>query len=196
MVIAEDEAIIRLDLKEMLQEEGFDIVAEAVDGETAVQLVQQHRPDLVVMDVKMPRLDGITAAGQIAAAGLAPVILLTAFSQEELVRRARAAGAMAYLVKPFGKADLLPAIEIATARYEELAALEREVADLRDRLETRKVIDRAKGVLQRRHGLDEAQAFRWVQRRSMDTRATMREVAEQVIAEDVRPDELPRSPLR
>lgn len=184
VVIAEDEALIRLDLKEMLQEEGFTVVAEAANGEDAVRLAQEHRPDLVVLDVKMPRLDGISAAEQIAAARLAPVVMLTAFSQPELVERARAAGAMAYVVKPFTKADLLPAIAMATSRYDEVVALEREVADLRGRLETRKLVDRAKALLQSRHGMDEAQAFRWIQRTSMDRRATMRVVAETLIDQD------------
>jgi len=183
-VIAEDEALIRLDLAEMLAEEGYDVVGEAGDGETAVQLAELHRPDLVVLDVKMPRLDGISAAEQIAAARIAPVVMLTAFSQPELVERARAAGAMAYVVKPFTKADLLPAIAMATSRYDEVVALEREVADLRDRLEARKLVDRAKALLQSRHGMDEAQAFRWIQRTSMDRRATMREVAESLIQQE------------
>jgi len=184
VVIAEDEALIRLDLREMLEEEGFEVVAEAGDGEEAVALVEEHRPDLVVMDVKMPRLDGITAAERIAGARLAPVVMLTAFSQRELVERAREAGAMAYLVKPFGKADLLPAVEMAMSRFDELTTLEREVGDLRDRLETRKLVDRAKGLLQQRYGLDEAAAYRWVQRTSMDRRMTMRQVAELVISDD------------
>jgi response regulator NasT len=183
-VIAEDEALIRLDLREMLEEEGFEVVAEAGDGEAAVALVEQHRPDLVVLDVKMPRMDGITAAERIATARLAPVVMLTAFSQRELVERARAAGAMAYLVKPFGKADLLPAVEMAMSRFDELVALEAEVGDLRDRLETRKVVDRAKGILQQRYGLDEAAAYRWVQRTSMDRRMTMRQVADLVVADE------------
>ena len=181
MVIAEDEALIRLDLREMLEEEGFEVVAEAADGETAVALVAEHRPDLAVLDVKMPRLDGISAAEQIAAGRLAPVVMLTAFSQRELVERARAAGAMAYLVKPFTKADLVPAVEMAMARYDELITLESEVSDLRERLETRTLVDRAKGVLQDRHGLDEAAAYRWVQRTSMDRRLSMRQVAELVL---------------
>jgi two-component system, response regulator PdtaR len=183
VVIAEDEALIRLDLREMLEEEGFEVVAEAGDGEAVVELVEEHRPDLVVMDVKMPRLDGITAAERIATARLAPVVMLTAFSQRELVERARAAGAMAYLVKPFGKADLLPAVEMAMSRFDELVTLEAEVVDLRDRLETRKLVDRAKGILQRRYGLDEAAAYRWVQRTSMDRRMTMRQVADLVVAD-------------
>ena len=181
MVIAEDEALIRLDLREMLEEAGFEVVAEAADGETAVALVAEHRPDLAVLDVKMPRLDGISAAEQIAARRLAPVVMLTAFSQRDLVERARAAGAMAYLVKPFTKADLVPAVEMAMARYDELVTLESEVSDLRERLETRTLVDRAKGVLQDKHGLDEAAAYRWVQRTSMDRRLSMREVADLVL---------------
>ena len=183
-MIAEDEALIRLDLKEMLEEEGFTVVAEAANGEDAVRLAVQHRPDLVVLDVKMPRLDGISAAEQIAAARIAPVVMLTAFSQPELVERARAAGAMAYVVKPFTKAHLLPAIAMATSRYDEVVALEREVADLRDRLEARKLVDRAKALLQSRHGMDEAEAFRWIQQTSMNRRATMREVAESLIEQE------------
>jgi response regulator NasT len=183
VVIAEDEALIRLDLREMLEEEGFQVVGEAADGETAVALVTEHRPDLAVLDVKMPRLDGISAAERIAAGRLAAVVMLTAFSQRELVERASAAGAMAYLVKPFTKADLVPAVEMAMARFDELTTLESEVSDLQDRLETRKLVDRAKGVLQVRHGLDEAAAYRWVQRASMDRRLSMRQVAEQVLRE-------------
>jgi two-component system, response regulator PdtaR len=183
VVIAEDEALIRMDLREMLEEEGYLVLAEAADGEQAVALVTQHRPDLAILDVKMPRLDGISAAERIAAARIAPVVMLTAFSQRELVERARDAGAMAYLVKPFSKADLVPAIEMAMARYDEQSALEREVADLRERLEVRKVVDRAKGLLQARHGLDEAAAYRWIQRASMDQRQSMRAVAELIVRE-------------
>src|SRR5246500_5235608 len=146
VVIAEDEALIRLDLKEMLQEEGYTVVGEAGDGEQAVELAREHKPDLVILDVKMPKLDGISAAEKIAEEKIAPVLMLTAFSQRELVERARDAGAMAYLVKPFSKADLVPAIEMATSRYEELRALENEVADLAARFETRKLVDRAKGL--------------------------------------------------
>jgi len=183
VVIAEDEAIIRLDLKEMLQEEGYDVVAEAGDGENAVRLASEHRPDLVILDVKMPVLDGISAAERIVEEGTAPVLVLTAFSQRELVERARDAGAMAYLVKPFSRADLVPAIELAVSRHEEMVALEREVAELTDRLETRKLVERAKGVLQARLGLTEPQAFRFIQKASMDRRLTMRELAESVIKE-------------
>jgi AmiR/NasT family two-component response regulator len=183
VVIAEDEAIIRLDLKEMLEEEGYSVVAEAGDGETAVRLAGEHRPDLVILDVKMPVLDGISAAERIVGEKTAPVLVLTAFSQRELVERARDAGAMAYLVKPFTRADLVPAIELAVSRHEEMAALEKEVESLTERLETRKLVDRAKGVLQQRLGLTEPQAFRFIQKASMDRRLSMRELAESVIAE-------------
>jgi AmiR/NasT family two-component response regulator len=183
VVIAEDEALIRLDLKEMLEEEGYVVVAEASDGEQAVAMAEEHRPDLVVLDVKMPLLDGISAAERIATARIAPVVVLTAFSQRELVDRARDAGAMAYLVKPFTKADLLPALEMAIARYDELTTLEAEVGDLRERLETRKLVERAKGLLQTHRGLDEAAAYRWLQRASMDQRSTIRAVSELVVAQ-------------
>ncbi|MEU0932177.1 MULTISPECIES: response regulator [unclassified Embleya] len=182
VVIAEDEALIRLDLKEMLEEEGYHVVGEAGDGQRAVELVHEHRPDLVILDVKMPILDGISAAEQIAQARLAPVLMLTAFSQRELVERARDAGAMAYLVKPFTKGDLVPAIEMAVSRYTELAALEREVGDLTQRLETRKLVDRAKSVLQEKYGMSEPEAFRWIQKASMDRRMSMRTVAEVVVS--------------
>lgn len=186
-MIAEDEAIIRLDLKEMLEEEGYDVVGEAGDGQTAIDLATSLRPDLVVLDVKMPVLDGISAAEKLAAERIAPVVILTAFSQRELVERAREAGAMAYLVKPFAKGDLTPAIEMAVTRYAEIQALEAEVGDLQERLETRKVVDRAKGVLQAEHGLTEPQAFRWLQKTSMDRRLSMRAVADQVLGGDLRP---------
>ncbi|GAA2726930.1 ANTAR domain-containing response regulator [Actinocorallia aurantiaca] len=181
VVIAEDEALIRLDLKEMLEEDGYLVVGEAGDGESAVKLATELRPDLVILDVKMPILDGISAAERIAGERVAPVIMLTAFSQRELVERARAAGAMSYLVKPFTKADLVPAIEMAVSRYEEIRQLESEVTSLKDRLETRKVVDRAKGHLQARHGWSEPEAFRWIQKTSMDRRLTMRTVAEAVL---------------
>jgi response regulator NasT len=184
VVIAEDEALIRLDLKEMLQEAGYVVVGETGDGETAVKLAEQLRPDLVVLDVKMPVLDGITAAERITADRLAPVLMLTAFSQRELVDRARDAGAMAYLVKPFQKADLVPAIEIAVARYEQMAALHAQIADASERLETRKLVERAKSSLQRRHALSEADAFRWIQKSSMDLRISMRQVAETILAQE------------
>lgn len=181
VVIAEDEALIRLDLAEMLTEEGYDVVGQAGDGQRAVELAEELRPDLVVLDVKMPRLDGISAAAQIAAQRIAPVVILTAFSQRELVERARDAGAMAYLVKPFGKSDLVPAIEMALSRFAELRQLESEVADLAERLETRKLVDRAKSVLQQSLGISEPDAFRWIQKTSMDLRMSMRQVAEGVV---------------
>ena len=183
VVIAEDEALIRLDLKEMLEEEGYVVVAEAGDGASAVRLAEEHRPDLVVLDIRMPVLDGISAAEQIASARTAPVLILTAFSQRELVERARDAGAMAYVVKPFGRADLVPAIEMAISRYAEMTALEAEVADLADRLATRKLLDRAKGRLQEQYGLTEPEAFRWLQKAAMDRRLSMREVADTVLTE-------------
>jgi response regulator NasT len=181
VVIAEDEALIRLDLAEMLAEEGYEVAGEAEDGETAVALAESLRPDLVILDVKMPRLDGIAAAQRIASQRIAPVLILTAFSQRDLVEQARDAGAMAYVVKPFSKADLVPAIEMAVSRFSELQMLEAEVADLTERLETRKAVDRAKSVLQRQLELSEPEAFRWIQKTAMDLRLSMRQVAEGVI---------------
>jgi len=181
VVVAEDEALIRLDVVEMLTEEGYEVVGQAGDGEAAVALTIELRPDLVVMDVKMPKLDGISAAEKIAADRIAPVVMLTAFSQRELVDRAREAGAMAYVVKPFGKADLIPAIEIARARFSEIKAVEAEVEDLTERLESRKAVDRAKGMLQTGLGLTEPEAFRWIQKTAMDLRLSMRQVADGVI---------------
>nr|WP_130796664.1 response regulator [Streptomyces otsuchiensis] len=181
VVIAEDEALIRLDLKEMLEEEGYTVVGEAGDGQRAVELAREHRPDLVILDVKMPVMDGISAAEKIAEEQLAPVLMLTAFSQRDLVERARDAGAMAYLVKPFSKTDVVPAIEIAVSRFHELRTLSQEVTDLAERLETRKLVDRAKSVLQTQYGLTEPAAFRWVQKTSMDRRLSMRQVAEAVL---------------
>jgi two-component system, response regulator PdtaR len=181
VVVAEDEVIIRRDLVEMLTEEGYDVVGEAGDGEAAVALAADLRPDLVVLDVKMPKLDGISAAEKITADRIAPVVMLTAFSQRDLVDRASQAGAMAYVVKPFGKADLIPAIEIARARHAEIQAVEAEVSDLTERLESRKAVDRAKGMLQTGLGLSEPEAFRWIQKTAMDLRKSMREVAEGVI---------------
>lgn len=180
-MVAEDEALIRLDLAEMLAEEGYEVVGQAADGETAVRLVEELRPDLVVMDVKMPKIDGITAASRIAAQRIAPVVMLTAFSQRDLVDRAREAGAMAYVVKPFGKADLVPAIEMARSRFAELRQLELEVVDLTDRLEARKLVDRAKSTIQQELGVSEPEAFRWIQKTSMDLRLSMRQVAEGVM---------------
>jgi two-component system, response regulator PdtaR len=182
IVVAEDEALIRLDLVEMLREEGYDVVGEAGDGEEAVRLVEEQRPDVVVLDVKMPGLDGLSAAERIGERRLAAVVMLTAFSQRELVERARDAGALAYVVKPFTRADLMPAIEIALSRHEELVALEAEVADLSERFETRKRVDRAKSALITQLGLSEPDAFRWIQKTSMDRRLSMREVADAVLA--------------
>ncbi|MFG3045642.1 ANTAR domain-containing response regulator [Streptomyces sp. NPDC048241] len=184
VVIAEDEALIRLDLKEMLEEEGYTVVGEAGDGEQAVELAREHKPDLVILDVKMPKLDGISAAEKIAEESIAPVLMLTAFSQRDLVERARDAGAMAYLVKPFSKTDVVPAIEMAVSRFTELKQLEQEVADLSLRLETRKLVDRAKSILQTEYGLSEPAAFRWIQKTSMDRRLSMQQVAEAVISDD------------
>jgi two-component system, response regulator PdtaR len=182
VLIAEDEALIRLDLREMLQEEGFDVVGEAADGEQAVELAVELNPDLVICDIKMPKMDGIAAAAQIAEKRIAPVVILTAFSQRDLIERARDAGAMAYLVKPFQKRDLLPAIEMATSRFAEIRALESEVTNLRERLEARKLIERAKGVLMTEHRMSEPEAFRWIQRAAMDNRTSMRAVAELVLS--------------
>lgn len=180
-VVAEDEALIRMDVAETLREAGFEVVGEASTGEEAIELATEHEPTVVVMDVKMPGMDGITAAERIAKARIAPVVLLTAFSQTELVERARDAGAMAYLVKPFTPADLIPGVEIAISRFAQISALEDEVADLVERFETRKVVDRAKGLLMSKMGLTEPESFRWIQKTSMDRRLTMREVAEAVI---------------
>ena len=194
VLIAEDEALIRLDLREMLQEEGYEVVGEAADGEQAVALATELLPDLVICDVKMPKMDGITAAAQIASKRIAPVVILTAFSQRDLIERARDAGAMAYLVeharsgdplylvKPFQKRDLFPAIEMATSRFAEIRALESEVTNLRERLEARKLIERAKGVLMSEHRMSEPEAFRWIQRAAMDNRTSMRAVAELVLS--------------
>ena len=183
VVIAEDEALIRLDLREMLEEEGYRVVGEAGDGERAVELVEQLRPDLVLLDVRMPVLDGISAAQRIASARIAPVVVVTAYSQREQVERARDAGAMAYVVKPFTIADLVPAIEIARSRFAEISALTDEVADLSERLETRKTVERAKARLQERFGMSEPESFRWIQRTAMDKRTSMREVAQLVLDE-------------
>ncbi|UAL28336.1 response regulator [Nocardioides rotundus] len=181
VLIAEDEALIRMDLAEMLGEEGYDVVGQAADGARAIELAEELRPDLVVMDVKMPVLDGIAAAQRIAEQRIAPVVILTAFSQRDLVERARDAGAMAYLVKPFNRQDLVPAIEMAVSRFSELSALESEVADLTERLEARKAVERAKTVLQDQLGISEPEAFRWIQKTAMDLRLSMRQVADGVI---------------
>jgi two-component system, response regulator PdtaR len=185
VLIAEDEALIRLDLREMLVEEGYDVCGEAGDGEEAVKLAEELRPDLVIMDIKMPIMDGLAAAERIAGARIAAVVILTAFSQRDLVERARAAGAMAYLVKPFQKSDLVPAIEIALSRFAEMQALESEVAGLTERLETRKLVERAKGTLMTAFGMSEPDAFRWIQRAAMDNRMTMKAVAEKIIDENL-----------
>jgi response regulator NasT len=181
VLIAEDEALIRLDLKEMLEEEGYAVVGEAADGVRAVELAEALRPDLVFLDIKMPLLDGLAAARQIADQRIAPVVILTAFSQRDLVEQARDAGAMAYLVKPFQKHDLPPTIEMATARFAEITALEREVQDLTDRLEVRKLVERAKGQLMAQRAMTEPEAFRWIQRTAMDRRTSMRQVADAVL---------------
>jgi two-component system, response regulator PdtaR len=181
VLVVEDEALIRLDLAEMLTEEGYVIAGEAGDGEQAVTLARELHPDLVIMDVKMPKVDGITAAASIVEERIAPVVMLTAFSQRDLIEQARDAGAMAYLVKPFARHELVPAIELAVSRFAEKRALEDEVATLTERLETRKVVDRAKGLLMTRQGMSEPEAFRWIQRTAMDRRTTMKAVAEAVV---------------
>jgi AmiR/NasT family two-component response regulator len=181
VLIAEDEALIRMDLAEMLRDEGYEIVGEAGDGQEAVELAEALNPDLVIMDVKMPRRDGIDAAAEIAGKRIAPIVILTAFSQRDLVEKARDAGAMAYLVKPFNVNDLIPAIEVAVSRFSEINALEEEVATLSDRLETRKLVERAKGLLQTSQGMTEPEAFKWIQRAAMDRRTSMKRVAEVVL---------------
>ncbi|MDR1711481.1 MAG: response regulator [Propionibacteriaceae bacterium] len=181
VLVAEDEALIRLDLVELLTNEGYQVIAEAADGEEALRLARELTPDLVVMDVKMPKMDGITAAATIAEERIAPVVMLTAFSQRELVERARDAGAMAYVVKPFDSSDVIPAIEIAIGRFAEIRAVEAEVADLEERFASRKAVDQAKGLLQESLGISEPEAFRWIQKTAMDLRKSMREVAEGVI---------------
>lgn len=180
VVVAEDESLIRMDIVETLRDNGFEVVGEAGDGEQAIALATELKPDLVVMDVKMPKMDGITAAEKLQESRI-PVVMLTAFSQKELVERAGDAGALAYVVKPFNHNDLLPAIEIALARHDQIVALEAEVADMSDRFETRKLVDRAKGLLNQRMGLSEPEAFRWIQKASMDRRLTMAEVSQAVI---------------
>ncbi len=187
VVIAEDEALIRLDLRETLEEEGYEVVAETSRGDEVVDLVRAHRPDLAILDIKMPGGDGLSAAAEITADRLAAVLVLTAFSQRELIDRAREAGALAYLVKPFQRNDLVPAMELAIGRFEEMKALEDENKDLEDRLETRKVVDRAKGKLMDELDMKENDAFRWVQRRAMDERTSMRDVAQRVLDGSLRP---------
>ena len=186
ILVAEDETLIRMDLVEMLTEAGYEVVAEATNGEEAISLAIEHKPDLAILDVQMPVLDGISAAEKIIS--IAPVLMLTAFSQRELVDRARDAGVMAYVVKPFTISDLVPAIEIAISRHTQMRSLADEVADLHERLETRKVIDRAKGILMKALNLTEPEAFSWIQRAAMDRRITMKEVAEAVISPSAVPD--------
>ncbi len=181
VLIAEDEAIIRLDLKEMLEEEGYEVVGEAADGDAAVRLARERDPDLVILDIKMPGLDGISAAERLTGEDGCAVLILTAFSQADLVRRAADAGAMGYVVKPFQKSDLLPAIEVALARHAELVAVRREAADRSRQLEDRKLIDRAKGRLMDGRGMTEAEAFRYIQKRAMDERTPMRDIARSII---------------
>jgi response regulator NasT len=186
ILVAEDETIIRLDLVEMLTEAGYEVIAQAENGAIAVELAKQHKPDLAILDVKMPEMDGITAAEQIIL--LAPVLMLTAFSQRELVERARDAGVMAYVVKPFSINDLVPAIEIAISRHRQMKTLESEVADIYERLETRKIIDRAKGILMKAMNLSEPESFSWIQKTAMDRRISMKEVANAIISPEAAPD--------
>ena len=185
ILVAEDETLIRMDLVEMLREAGYDVIAEATNGSEAISFAEELRPDLAILDVKMPVLDGISAAEKIIS--ISPVLMLTAFSQRDLVERARDAGAMAYVVKPFTMDDLMPAIEIAISRHQQMRSLAEEVADLHERLETRKVIDRAKGILMKALNLSEPEAFSWIQRTAMDRRITMKEVAEAVISPSAAP---------
>ena len=187
VVVAEDEAIIRLDLKELLEEEGYEVVGETGRGDEAVDLVRKLRPDLAILDIKMPGMDGLSAARHIAGERLAAVLILTAFSQRDLVEQARDAGALAYLVKPFQKSDLIPAIEVALGRHSEMVSLERELGDLAERLEARKLIDRAKGRLMDEHGLSEQQAWRFLQTNAMDRRLKVHEVAKLVINDELSP---------
>lgn len=181
VVIAEDEAIIRLDLKELLEEEGYEVVGETGRGDEAVELVRRLAPDVAILDIKMPGMDGITAAKQIAGERLAAVLVLTAFSQRDLIQQARDAGALAYLVKPFQKTDLIPAIEVALGRFGELVALEGEVSDLSERLEARKLVDRAKGILMDEHGMTEQLAWRFIQAQAMSQRRRVSQVAQSVV---------------
>lgn len=188
VLVAEDEALIRLDLVEMLTEAGYDVIGEVSDGESAITLARDSRPDVVILDVKMPVMDGITAAETIVKERLSAVLMLTAFSQHDLVVRAKEAGAMAYLLKPFTIGDLIPAIEIAVGRHQEMLALENEVENLGQRLETRKAVERAKGILMTAMGVNEADAFRWIQKASMDRRLSMRAVADAVISKEKAPE--------
>jgi two-component system, response regulator PdtaR len=187
VVIAEDEGIIRLDLKEILEEEGYEVVGETGRGDEAVELVREHEPDIAILDIKMPGLDGLAAAREIAGERRAAVLILTAFSQRDLIEQARDAGALAYLVKPFEKNELIPAVEVALGRFKEMKALAAQTASLEEQLETRKVVDRAKGILMDKHGMAEAEAFSFIQKRAMGERITMRVVAQRVIEGDIRP---------
>jgi response regulator NasT len=189
VVIAEDEAIIRLDLKEILEEEGYDVVGETARGDEAVDMVRKHHPDLAILDIKMPGMDGLTAAKEITGERLAAVLILTAFSQRDLIDKAREAGALAYLVKPFQKSDLLPAIEMALGRFAEMKALEQEVKTLEEQLETRKLVDKAKGILMDELGLREHESFTWIQRTAMRERVHMKEIARRIIDDGLRPEE-------
>lgn len=188
VVIAEDEAIIRLDLKETLEEEGYDVVGETGRGDKAVQLVRDLRPDLAILDIKMPGMDGLEAARLITADRICGVLVLTAFSQREVIEEARDAGALAYLVKPFQKSDLIPAIEVAIGRFNEMRALNGEIDALGEQLETRKIVDRAKGVLIDAHKMSESDAYGWIQRAAMNQRSTMKAVAERVVDGSLRPE--------
>jgi len=186
ILVAEDENIIRLDLVEMLTDAGYEVVAQAENGAIAIEMAKKYQPDLAILDVKMPEVDGITAAEQIIS--ISPVLMLTAFSQRELVERARDAGVMAYVVKPFSIGDLVPAIEIAISRHRQMKTLETEVADLYERLETRKIIDRAKGILMKAMNLSEPESFNWIQKTAMDRRISMKQVAQAVISPESAPD--------
>jgi two-component system, response regulator PdtaR len=188
VVIAEDEAIIRLDLKEILEEEGYEVVGETGRGDDAVELVRKHHPDLVILDIKMPGMDGLTAAKEITSERLAAVLILTAFSQRDLIDQAREAGALAYLVKPFQKSELLPALEIAVGRFSEMKALEQEVKTLEEQLETRRLVDKAKGILMDQLGMREHESFTWIQRTAMRERVHMKEIARRVINDGLRPE--------
>ena len=189
VVIAEDEAIVRMDLKEILEDEGYEVVGETGRGDEAVELVKQLQPDLAILDVKMPGMDGLAAAREITAEQRAAVLILTAFSQRNLIEQARDAGALAYLIKPFQRTELIPAIEVALGRHAEMRALKSEVGALEDQLETRKKVDRAKGILMDQHGMTEADAFRFIQQHAMKERATMKVIAERVISGDLRPEQ-------
>ena len=191
VVIAEDEAIIRLDLKETLEDEGYDVVGETGRGDEAVELVRQHRPDIAILDIKMPGMDGLTAAREISGERLAAVLILTAFSQRDLIERARDAGALAYLVKPFQRSELIPAVEVALGRHKEVQALHAEVKGLEDQLDTRRVVDRAKGILMDAHKLSEGDAFDWIQKTAMRERLTMKVVGQRIIDGELRPDPQP-----